>query len=276
MTRWPRTIPQSKRATRGPMSTAARLKTSTLPWVVFLLSGPVLASNDTPSVPRTRVATNQSVDLSRTNSDPAADSVSDSAGATPAQVEPARRIGADGPVTESHATETIPREVVPSTAHRRSGGLATYALGKGVGALAVVLILVAISYWGVRRLVPSVRGAESGVLKVTGRVSLTAKHHAALVLVGRRYVLIGISPEGISSLCEVTDPGEVAELMSRTAATGGKEHAAFEEQLLREVGQYGPASGESMPDTPPETNRPRSASGPLGELLHKLRAMHST
>ena len=75
----------------------------------------------------------------------------------------------------------------------------------GIGALAVVLALVAGAYWVVRRWMPSARTVDAGVMKLVGRTGLTPKQSLALVQVGRRYVVVGVSPDRLDSLCEISE-----------------------------------------------------------------------
>jgi flagellar biogenesis protein FliO len=55
----------------------------------------------------------------------------------------------------------------------------------------------------------------SGAVAVLGRVPMAPRHQLALVRLGERIVLVGMSPEGLSALGEVKDPAEVSRLMER-------------------------------------------------------------
>ena len=145
----------------------------------------------------------------------------------------------------------------------------------GIGALAIVLVLVGVAAWAIRRWMPAVRGGESGIVRVVARTSLSPKHNLALVRVGHRFVLVGVSGDRVNTLCEVSDPGEVAELAARTGTSGDLAAGDFDDRLLREVADYRTVAE-------PETGQVRStrerrvrAREPLNDLLRKLRALQS-
>lgn len=170
------------------------------------------------------------------------------------------------------ATRMVPRRLERSLGGVHRDGASSWQLGKGLGALAVVLAVVAIAFWAVRRWVPSVRSAEGGLMNVVGRISLTPKHHVALVQVGGRFLLVGIAPDGLSTLSEISDPEEVAELVRRIGAGSARGAQAFDEELLREVGEYGAPSAQR----PTEPVRAKAGREPLTDLLRKLRKLRST
>ncbi|MCA8959269.1 MAG: flagellar biosynthetic protein FliO [Planctomycetes bacterium] len=65
-----------------------------------------------------------------------------------------------------------------------------------------------------RRLQPTARDREGNrVLEVLGRVPVSSKQQVSLVRVGSRVLCVGISPDGIRCLSEITDPVEVARLL---------------------------------------------------------------
>lgn len=172
----------------------------------------------------------------------------------------------------SGATRTVPRRLERPLGRAHRDGASSWQMGKGLGALAFVLAVVAIAFWAVRRWVPSVRRAEGGVMKIAGRISLTPKHHVALVQVAGRFLLVGVSPDGLSTLSEISDPDEVAELVRRIGAGSAPGVQAFDEQLLREVGEYGAPSAERST----EPVRATAGREPLTDLLRKLRKLRST
>ena len=142
----------------------------------------------------------------------------------------------------------------------------------GLGALGLVLALVALVYAGVRRWVPSVRSGDSGLMRVVSRTSLTPKQHVVLLQVGRRLVLVGVGSDQVRNLCEITDQSEVAEL---TAGLGTRNsRGSFDDKLFSQVSEYredweeeGAADDRSRPRRQPE----RAA--PLKELLLRLREL---
>ena len=144
-----------------------------------------------------------------------------------------------------------------------------------MGLLAVVLALVAVVFWAVRRWVPAARAVDGGVLRVVGRASVAPKHHVSLVQLGRRFVMIGVSPDRLSTLCEVSDPEEVAELATRLAARTGRGEDAFDEQLFREVASYAEPPEEVVDDIPRNARGAWRHRRPLTDLLGKLRTLQA-
>jgi len=146
----------------------------------------------------------------------------------------------------------------------------------GVGALAIVLALIGGLVWALRRWVPAAQGRESRIIRVVGRASLSPKHSAALICVGRRFVLVGMSGEHVNTLCEISEADEVAELSLRTDTVPTQEAEGFERLLIEEAADYRqPVVGEAKDAGPTaaETVRTRK---PLSDLLHRLRTLQST
>ena len=146
----------------------------------------------------------------------------------------------------------------------------------GVGALAVVLGLVGGAFWALRRWVPSMRVSDGGIVKVVGRAAVSPKHNVALLRFGRRFILVGIAGERMSTLAEVTDADEVAELVARV---GGA--SEFEKCLGREVSAFGAEWSEDAADAVEDSkpvDRPRRASlhaSALTQLKNRLRSLQS-
>jgi flagellar biogenesis protein FliO len=79
--------------------------------------------------------------------------------------------------------------------------------------LALVLGLFLVVAWIMRRTTPGACPVlTSEVFEVLGRAPLAARQQAYLVRLGRKLVLLSISPAGIETLSEVTDPDEVNRL----------------------------------------------------------------
>lgn len=108
----------------------------------------------------------------------------------------------------------------------------------GLGALAIVLALVGAATWAVRRWLPSVKIRDNDLLRVVSRTSLSPKQSLALVHLGRRFVVLGISSDNVSVLCEVTDPDEVAELVQRTEKARNDRSHGFDSALLDEAARF--------------------------------------
>ncbi len=143
----------------------------------------------------------------------------------------------------------------------------------GIGALAVVLTLVAGAYWVVRRWMPSARTVDASVMKIVGRTGLTPKQSLALVQVGRRYVVVGVSPDRLDSLCEICDPEEVAELGLRIGSQRTESADEFNALLAGEASDYPDASPPVSDLRERESSQRAGTPGALKDLLSKLRTL---
>jgi len=150
----------------------------------------------------------------------------------------------------------------------------------GIGALSIVLCLMLGIYFLARKWMPSIRVADSRAINVVARSAITPKHQAALIQVGRRFVLVGISGEQMSTLCEVTNPEEVADLTTRVGLTQSPHATGFENVLSRETeGYIEPAADpvmETLPGANPHQERRTGwlKTPALSELKNKLRSLH--
>ena len=132
--------------------------------------------------------------------------IEDGAGAVRGTVSPreqgtVRREGREGAAQEAAIGESQPwyRQMLP--------------------ALAIVLAVIAGAALLLKRIVPGARMAgRDGPIEVLTSTSLSPKQSLSLVRCGQRVVLIGVTPEHISALTEVTDPTEVGLLLSKTRA----------------------------------------------------------
>lgn len=137
--------------------------------------------------------------------------------------------------------------------------------------LGVVLGLIALAAWFVRRWVPGAAAGGSSALRVLARVGVTPRQHAVLVQCGRRLLLVGASPDRMELLCEITDALECAELASRVGAAGVSPE--FSDALVREARAY--VDEEPAARSRPEVGRRGTAVTPSGaaELIQRLRTL---
>ena len=94
---------------------------------------------------------------------------------------------------------------------RPAGGLP--AAVTVAGSLAVVLGLFLLVAWAMRRAAP--RGSAllpSEVFEVLGRAPLAGRQQAHLLRCGRKLLLVSVTPAGVETLTEVTEPLEVDRL----------------------------------------------------------------
>lgn len=147
----------------------------------------------------------------------------------------------------------------------------------GLGSLGIVLAVVAISVWAVRRWVPAARSGSSSAIRVSGRVNLTPKHSIALVHVGRRYLLVGLSGDRMTILSEVSDPDEVADLAARVNESGTRARGTFDDILISEATDFRSATAPKDEDTkhvPAAIGGRRRLTG-LQDLVDRLKSLQT-
>lgn len=98
----------------------------------------------------------------------------------------------------------------PAKAHT-TGNMATVV----ISSLAIVLGLFFLIVWVSRRAFPKASTPLSAeVLEVVGRSPLAHRHQLQLIRLGRRLLLVSVTPEHAETLTEITDPDEVNHLTS--------------------------------------------------------------
>ena len=145
----------------------------------------------------------------------------------------------------------------------------------GLGSLTIVLLLVGGVAWAVRRWMPGSRIREDGLLRVVARASLTTKSNVALIRLGRRFILLGVSGDRVSMLTEVTDPEEVSELALRIGPVPTVTRSVFDRTLDAESKEYEHAAQEPEADVVPPARRRIRKSASLQDLLAKIRTLQT-
>ncbi len=136
-----------------------------------------------------------------------------------------------GPTTQKLDSDRSNRELENkqiSDSPKENGDGGGYEWLQTLGALGIVIGLIFLTRWGLRR-IGLVRhlGGRNNVLQVLATTSLSPRHQMFLVRMGGRVVLVGSGPGGLARLAEVTDPDEVAQLLA--AAGNGEALKSFEE-----------------------------------------------
>jgi flagellar biogenesis protein FliO len=136
------------------------------------------------------------------------------------------RLGAEptsAPAPETRPVRSADKADIESQRVGRGEGGALDGWVRTIGAMAVVVVLILLARWGLRKLGPAAAGGRGGKgLDVLASVSLSPRHQLRLVRLGRRVVLVGVGPEGLAALSEVTDPAEVADLLAEVDARGSE------------------------------------------------------
>lgn len=90
-----------------------------------------------------------------------------------------------------------------------SGGYAVFT------GLTIVVGLLLVLYWAMRKFVPGAGGFSSGgAVLVLTRSAISPKHSIYVVRVAGRVLVLGVTGESIRTLSEVTDATEIARLVS--------------------------------------------------------------
>ena len=129
------------------------------------------------------------------------------------------------------------------------------------GGLAIVLGLFLVVAWAMRKAAP--RGSTllpKEVFDILGRASLGARQQVQLLRCGNKLLLVSITPAGVETLTEVTDPLEVDRIAGVCQQTNPKSTTAAFRQVFQ---QLAPASGEpsELDDLAPAGGAP-STRGP--------------
>ena len=118
---------------------------------------------------------------------------------------------------------------------RTNGALRT------AGALALVIVLVLATRSVLKRVGgPLTGGRPSGVLQVLARFPIGRSQHLVLLQLGRRIVLVHQAKTGMTTLSEVSDPDEVAQLLSRVEAGSSERRSAGFQTILGRLMAHGP------------------------------------
>jgi flagellar biosynthetic protein FliO len=181
-------------------------------------------------------------------------------GVTPAP-EAKQEIRRPEPVSPADKTGTTEARLID----RRGGSSASWRVAD-LFPLAGVLGLIALAALVFRRYLPSRRlVGHSDLLEVVARTPVSPKQSLVVVRVARRFLLLGISPDRVTTLCILDDAQSTAELMTEVASHRPDSSTnAFASSFVEEVGEF-EESGEEDPALP--------ATGHVRGLLEKVRQL---
>ena len=177
------------------------------------------------------------------------------------------------------ATVALPRrELRPRSVSRSREGLtetsSTSWYATGLGSLAIVLGLIALVYWLMRRWVPSLRPTDGGGMRIVSRSSLSPRQTLSMVQIGRRFVVVAVSPNRVDMVCEIVDPQEVAELTSHLGPAAIGRGGLFDGMLGREKVTFSAIDDED--ESPATSVESLEASGSVTNLLKRLRTLQQS
>lgn len=141
----------------------------------------------------------------------------------------------------------------------------------GFLSLAVVIVLIGVIAWVVKRLAPRTRLGGSAV-RILGRTYLSPKQSLALVRVGNRVALIGITPDHISHVMAVDD---LATADSTLAGVGAETGSAdqFNGFLEKETNFFGTEEALEEHVDSSDTRSVRRTRRSLTDLLGQVKKM---
>jgi flagellar biosynthetic protein FliO len=136
------------------------------------------------------------------------------------------------------------------------------------GSLVIVLGIIVAASWLVRRIVPSARASQGGAVTIVARTQISQKQGIALLQIGRRVLVLGVSPGRVDRLAEIDDACEVAEILARTAGKHADTGLKFNSLLKEQSEDFTPA------DESDGTDRERAAlPTPVSALLRRLKTL---
>jgi flagellar biogenesis protein FliO len=125
---------------------------------------------------------------------------------------------------------------------RRSGRDSLGDWGRTFLALGIVVVIVLGLRFVLRRFARATGGLRGGAIEVLSRTNLLPRQHLFLVRLGRRLILVGSSPAGLTALSVVSEAEEVVELSDVAMGAHGKPVPA-----IRSGGKAAPG-GEAAKD----------------------------
>jgi len=183
-----------------------------------------------------------------------------------------------------------PRQEIPRSARSRNEQLAAFGGERNepiaapttpwyrtpYAALGGVLALIFGLTLLVRRYFPAARPVAADVLRVIGRVPIGGKQSAVLLHVGRRLVLVGMGPDAMRTLAEITDPEEVSQLLGKTNSKRIAGHS-FDRMLAEELNEYAGESLSATEESPENAVREtlQVTRGQLETLRNRIRSLQS-
>lgn len=171
-------------------------------------------------------------------------------------------------VVEQPATgdgEVVPRNAIDAPWYRHPA-IALFVVVAAILGVAMVF----------RKYVPSSRMIPMQAVRVVGRAPISAKHSIALLHVGQRLLVVGMTADRVSTLSEITDPQEVSLLLG---ASGGANRSAdvFGAQLADQIEQFGMGEADDSDGAGDLEDRSllNETKGQLQGLLRKLRSLRA-
>jgi flagellar protein FliO/FliZ len=139
-------------------------------------------------------------------------------------------------------------------------GQNAWDLAQTLGALAIVVGLIFVASWLLRRAGGRQTRGGQDAMEILVRKSISARQQLLLVRLGQRLVLVGSSAGALSTLCEITDQGEVASMLESVQAGQG----GFAGLLKGKIAKRGTGGGTGVPPV----SSPAFCASKQGEETH--------
>jgi flagellar biogenesis protein FliO len=185
------------------------------------------------------------------------------ASAAPLKLAPARRTSRVVPVSAAKALDAKSAadssgKLVFNSGKRGQStkGSSTAAMPSGstmIGSLAIVIGLFLLLAWVLRRGMPKPTPLlPQGILEVLGRAPLVGRQQVHLVRLGNKLLLVAVTPGGIETLTEVTDPVEIDRLAGLCQQSNPYSSSKSFNQLLGDYSDPKPARRGSFSKDEPD------------------------
>jgi len=213
----------------------------------------------------------------------AAPALGTDAGPSPAEVGAGRADGGEAasarpesqPAAETTRSDFERRPIGGGPADGSGGDTAGGSIGGWLGptwwALILVIGLVFLGAYAIKRWVPGRMGGRGeGPFRVLSRWHLSARQYVALIQVGRRMLLIGVTGQQISLLADISDPAEIEQLMARCPQGRSALSEGFGQLLGRKRAEMTDGLDEATESDEPPASTGR-AMDQLARLLRQVR-----
>jgi len=186
---------------------------------------------------------------------------------------------ADHPAAGVKENDVIRR--VPKRSTGKTGSTGTPVSGsrdllKMLQPAGLVLLAIGVLAFVARRWLPQARQAAGGgaAIQVLARQHLSAKQSLCLVRLGRGLVLVGVTPDQISTVAQIQDPEETAEVVARIERTRGR---SFTQTMTRFAGREAEPldAADDAADVEPIVRGGDLGSSPdrIREMVRRVRAL---
>ena len=143
-----------------------------------------------------------------------------------------------------------------------------------LASLGVVIALILFARWAYARLGGTpIASSSSNLVELLSRTAVAPKNHVLLLRVGSRILVTADSGSGMRTLCEITDPEEVATLIAATSAARPDSFSRSFGDMIARIGQHTDVNDADGLGTDQSETHCDAASDTLSSLRHRLHAI---